>query len=88
MNNFLDVTEEDLGHRYKMAGMLSYRRKMGEIISADIMSRNLVTAEYGTELEEAWTRLRYYKIKALPFIDKAQRVIGIIKLVYFLKREN
>jgi len=88
MNTYLDVSEEDLGTVYKMAGMQAYRRKMGEITCADIMSRDLVTAEYGTELEEAWAQLRYHKIKAIPVVDKAQRVIGIITLVDFLKRAN
>lgn len=88
MDTFLDVTEEDLGQIYKMAGMQAYRRKMGEITCADIMSRDLVTAEYGTELEEAWAQLRYYKIKAIPVVDKARRVIGIVTLVDFLKRAN
>jgi CBS domain-containing membrane protein len=88
MNTFLDVSEADLNAVYKMAGMQSYRRKMGEINCADIMSRDLVTAEYGTELEEAWALLRFHKIKAIPVIDKARRVIGIITLVDFLKRAN
>ena len=88
MNTLLDVSEEDLGQVYKMAGMQAYRRKMGEITCADIMSRDLVTAEYGTELEEAWAQLRFHKIKAIPVVDKAQRVIGIITLVDFLKRAN
>ena len=88
MDTFLDVTEEDLGQIYKMAGMQAYRRKMGEITCADIMSRDLVTAEYGTELEEAWAQLRYHKIKAIPVVDKARRVIGIVTLVDFLKRAN
>ncbi|HQS57654.1 MAG TPA: HPP family protein [Gallionellaceae bacterium] len=88
MNTYLDVSEEDLSRVYKMAGMQAYRRKMGEISCADIMSRDLVTAEYGTELEEAWALLRYHKIKAIPVVDKAKRVIGIITLVDFLKRAN
>ena len=88
MDTFLDVSEEDLGQIYKMAGMQAYRRKMGEITCADIMSRDLVTAEYGTELEEAWAQLRYHKIKAIPVVDRSQRVIGIITLVDFLKRAN
>jgi len=88
MNTFLDVSEDDLNKVYKMAGMQAYRRKMGEITCADIMSRHLVTAEYGTELEEAWAQLRYHKIKAIPVVDRAQRVIGIITLVDFLKRAN
>lgn len=88
IDTYLDVSEEDLSRVYKMAGMQAYRRKMGEITCADIMSRDLVTAEYGTELEEAWAQLRYHKIKAIPVVDRAQRVIGIITLVDFLKRAN
>jgi len=88
LNTFLDVSEEDLSQVYKMAGMQTYRRKMGEITCADIMSRDLVTAEFGTELEEVWARLRFHKIKAIPVIDQARRVIGIITLVDFLKRAN
>ena len=88
MNTYLDVSEEDLGQVYKMAGMHAYRRKMGEITCADIMSRDLVTAEFGTELEEAWAQLRFHKIKVIPVVDRAQRVIGIISLVDFLKRAN
>ena len=88
MNTFLDVSEADLSTVYKMAGMQAYRRKMGEITCADIMSRDMVTADYGTDLEEAWAQLRLHKIKAIPVIDRAQRVIGIISLVDFLKRAN
>ena len=88
MNTYLDVSESDLNALYKIAGMQSYRRKMGEITCADIMSRDLVTTEYGTELEEAWAQLRLHKIKAIPVVDKARRVIGIITLVDFLKRAN
>ena len=88
MNTYLDVSEEDLGQVYKMANMHAYRRKMGEITCADIMSRDLVTAEFGTDLEEAWAQLRFHKIKVIPVIDRAQRVIGIVSLVDFLKRAN
>lgn len=87
-NAFLDVSEDDLGQIYRMAGMHAYRRKMGEIRCADIMSRDLVTAEFGTDLEEAWAQLRYHKIKAIPVVDRARRVIGIVTLVDFLKRAD
>ena len=87
-NTYIDVSEADLDQIYKLAGMQAYQRKMGEILCADIMSRDLVTAEYGTELEEAWAQLRYHKIKAIPVVDRARRVIGIISLIDFLKRAD
>jgi CBS domain-containing membrane protein len=61
---------------------------MGQIRCTDIMSHDLVTVEYGTELERAWSLLRFHKLKALPVIDRARRVIGIVTLVDFLKRAN
>ena len=88
MDTFLDVSEADLSTVYKMAGMQAYRRKMGDITCADIMSSDIVTANFGTELEEAWAQLRLHKIKVIPVVDRAQRLIGIISLVDFLKRAN
>jgi CBS domain-containing membrane protein len=85
---YLDVSEADLGQIYQMAGMRAYRRRMGEILCSDIMTRDLVTAEYGTELEDAWAQLHYHKIKAIPVVDRARRVIGIVTLVDFLKRAD
>jgi CBS domain-containing membrane protein len=61
---------------------------MGEITCGDIMSRDVISVEFGTELEEAWAQLRLHKIGAIPVVDTARRVIGIISLVDFLKRAN
>lgn len=88
LDTYLDISEADLDRVYGRASVHAFRRKMGNITCADIMSRDLFTAEYGTELEEAWARLRYHKIKAIPVIDPFRRVIGIITLVDFIKRAN
>jgi CBS domain-containing membrane protein len=85
---FLDVSEADLDQIYARAGIHAFRRKMGNITCADIMSRDLVTAAYGTELEEVWARLRFHKVAAIPVVDPFRRVIGIVTLVDFLKRAN
>lgn len=88
MDVLLDVSEEDLRQVYNLAGMTAYRRKMGELTCGDIMSRDLVAAEFATDLEEAWAQLRFHKVKAIPVTDRAQRVIGIVTLVDFLKRAD
>ena len=88
MDVYLDVSEADLNQVYSRAGMHAYRRKMGEITCGDIMSRDITSVEFGTELEEAWAQLRFHKIGAIPVVDPARRVIGIISLVDFLKRAN
>ncbi len=88
MDVYLDVSEADLNQVYSRAGMHAYRRKMGEIACGDIMSRDITSVEFGTELEEAWALLRFHKVGAIPVLDPARRVIGIISLVDFLKRAN
>jgi CBS domain-containing membrane protein len=85
---FLDVSEADLDQVFARAGVHAFRRKTGNITCADIMSRDLVTAQYGTELEETWARLRFHKIAAIPVVDPFRRVIGLVTLVDFLKRAN
>ncbi|RZI39948.1 HPP family protein [Herbaspirillum sp. HC18] len=87
-NEVLDVSRDDLESLFMQAEMHAYRRRFGEITCADIMSRDLVTAEFGTELEEAWTLLRRHKIKALPVVDRARRVTGIVTFVDFMKHAN
>jgi CBS domain-containing membrane protein len=86
LDTYLDVSESDLDRIYAQAGVHAFRRKMGHITCGDIMSRDLVTVAYGTDLEEAWALLRYHKVKALPVVDPFQRVIGIVTLVDYLKR--
>ncbi len=87
-NQVLDVSRDDLQNLLQQTEMHAYRRRFGEITCADIMTKQVVTVEFGTELEEAWTLLRKHKIKALPVVDRMQRVIGIITQVDFMKNAN
>ncbi|WP_337367085.1 HPP family protein [Noviherbaspirillum denitrificans] len=87
-NEVLDVNRDDLGTLFMQAEMQAYRRRYEEITCADIMSRDIVTVEFGTELEEAWMLLRKHKVKALPVVDRARRVIGIVTFVDFMKNAN
>ena len=88
LDSYLDVSRDDLNYIYNQAGMHAFRRKLGEITCKDIMSRELTTAEFATELEEVWQQLHFHKVKAIPVIDRARRVIGIVTVVDFLKRAN
>lgn len=87
-NQVLDVSRDDLESILRQTEMHAYRRRFGEITCADIMSRDLITVEFGTELEEAWGLLRHHKIKALPVLDRARRIIGIVTFVDFMKHAN
>ncbi|WP_137719165.1 HPP family protein [Methylobacillus flagellatus] len=84
-NEFIDISPDDLENLFLETEMQVYRRKLGEITCADIMSAEVITAEFGTSLEEAWGLLRRHDIKALPVIDRARRVIGIVTQIDFMK---
>jgi CBS domain-containing membrane protein len=50
------------------------------------MTRDVATAEYGDELSAVWEMMRQRKLKGVPVIDRARRVVGIVTIVDFLKR--
>jgi CBS domain-containing membrane protein len=85
MDIFMDVSTGDLSKLLTDAQMQSFKRYRGNITCADIMVKNILTVEYGTEVEEAWKTMHSEKIKAMPVIDRARRVIGIITWNDFFK---
>jgi CBS domain-containing membrane protein len=87
-NQVLNLSRDDLDQLLNYAETAAYDRKLGELSCADIMSGSPVTVEYGTPLEEAWTIMRLRRIKALPVVDKARRVIGIITTADFMRLAN
>lgn len=88
MNVYLDITEADLIKVYRGAEAQSYRRRLGEISCADIMSRDVATVDYDTELEDVWALLRHHKVAMLPVVDRHRRVMGTVSLVDILKRAD
>ncbi len=86
MKTYIDVTEEDLEQIYARASLHHMRQRMGEVTCRDIMTRDVTTAEYGDELAAVWETMRQRKLKGVPVIDRARRVIGIVTIVDFLKR--
>jgi CBS domain-containing membrane protein len=87
-NQVLDISQDDLETLFTHAKMHAWRRRLGDVSCADIMSRDLVTTEFGTPLEEAWSLLRKHRIKALPVVDRARRVIGIVTQSDFMKHAD
>ncbi|MFA5923693.1 MAG: CBS domain-containing protein [Methylococcaceae bacterium] len=85
MDMFMDVSARDLSKLLTDAQMQSFKRYRGNITCADIMVKNILTVEYGTEVEEAWKIMQSEKLKAMPVIDRARRVIGIITWNDFFK---
>jgi CBS domain-containing membrane protein len=88
MDMFMDISTGDLSKLLTDAQMQSFKRYRGNITCADIMVKNILTVEYGTEVEEAWKIMHSEKLKAMPVIDRARRVIGIITWNDFFKFIN
>ena len=88
MNAYIDVSKADLEQIYSRASLHNMRRQMGEVYCRDIMVRDVATAEFGEDLETVWETMRRRKLKGLPVIDRARRVVGVITIVDFLKRAD
>ncbi|KQV50748.1 hypothetical protein ASC95_15470 [Pelomonas sp. Root1217] len=84
-NQVLDVPRDDLADLLHEAEMLSYRNRLGGLRCADIMSTPVITVEFGTPLAEAWALLQQHSIKALPVVDRVQRIVGIVTRADFMR---
>lgn len=84
----LDVNRDDVEALFMQTEMQAYHRRFGEILCADIMSRDIVSLEYSTPLDEAWALLHERHFAAIPVIDSARRVIGIISQADFVRYAN
>ncbi|NOT13899.1 MAG: HPP family protein [Methylococcaceae bacterium] len=85
MDIFMDISSGDLNRLLTDAQKRSFKRFSGNVICADIMDTDVSFAEYGTEVEAAWKLMQHKKLKALPVIDRARRIIGIITWHDFVK---
>lgn len=88
MDKFMDVTPADLSQLLTAVQMQRFKRYRGNITCADIMVKDVVAVEFGTEVEDAWQIMCRENLKALPVVDTARRVIGIIVWSDFFKFIN
>jgi CBS domain-containing membrane protein len=84
-NQVLDISRDDLEEIFHETEQRAYQRRFGTIRCADIMSRDGVTVEVDTPLDEAWQLFSQHGIHALPVLDVECRVIGIVTHTDFLK---
>ena len=84
-NQVLDISRDDLESLFMQTEQRAYQRRFGIISCADIMSRDIVSAEFGTSLEQAWQQMRTHRVAALPVLNRARRVIGIVTQTDFLE---
>ena len=82
---FIDVTPEDLHKVFLEVEMLDFKRVRGNITCGDIMKTGVDTVDYGTEVEEAWRLMHKKNLKAVPVVDRAGFVLGIVTWNDFFK---
>lgn len=87
-NQVLDISRDDLESLLEGAERAAYRRQLGALRCAEIMSRQPVAVEFGTSLAEAWALMRTHRIKALPVVDRVRRLVGIVTVADFMRGAN
>jgi CBS domain-containing membrane protein len=74
----LDISRDDLEAILLETEAQAYGRRFGVITCGMIMSKDAVTVRPGMPLAEAWPLLRRHGLHALPVLDKARRVVGMV----------
>jgi CBS domain-containing membrane protein len=74
----VDISRDDLETILLETEMEAYRRRFRVATCEQVMSKDVVSVEYGTSLHEAWRLMRRHDLRALPVLDSSRRVIGII----------
>ena len=84
-NEVLDVNPDDLIGLLRHAQAAAYQRTLGELRCQDIMTSDPISVQFGTSLQEAWALMRQFHVKALPIVDQAKHVVGIVTVSDFLR---
>lgn len=84
-NQVLDVSREELHELLEQAQIQAWRRRAGQMRCGDAMSAEPLAVNFGTPLQEAWDLLRRHRVKALPVLDRARRIVGIVTLADFMR---
>lgn len=81
----LDVSRDDLENIILATEAHAYTRRFGVVTCGAIMSTHALTAEFSTELGDAWRMMRYHHVQAIPVLNRARRVIGMVSQGDFLR---
>ncbi|WP_425356439.1 HPP family protein [Xaviernesmea rhizosphaerae] len=85
---FLDVNREDLENILRRTELKALRRRGGQILCGQVMSRDVIAVAPDTALSEAHALMRAHHIKALPVTDDQARILGIVTQTDLLDRAD
>jgi CBS domain-containing membrane protein len=86
-NHAIDIDRDELKALLEDAQLSSYQRKLANLRCGDIMSRQLITVTHTTPLMQAWPLFAQHHIKALPVVDNAGGIVGIVTPADFVRNE-
>ncbi|POG24939.1 hypothetical protein C2855_01445 [Aeromonas bestiarum] len=76
----LDISRQDLQALLQEAQLHALRARVGTVRVQDVMSRDLILIGPDQPAMAAWRLLSHHQIKALPVVDEAGHLSGIITL--------
>lgn len=76
----LDISRQDLQELLQEAQLHALRERVGTVRCQDVMSRDLIVTSPQEPAMAAWRLLSQHRVKALPVVDEANRLVGIISL--------
>ncbi|CAM3986627.1 HPP family protein [Aeromonas bestiarum] len=76
----LDISRQDLQALLQEAQLHALRARVGTVRVQDVMSRDLILIGPDQPAMAAWRLLSHHQIKALPVVDEAGHLAGIITL--------
>ncbi|WP_456404587.1 HPP family protein [Thiolapillus sp.] len=86
MDEYVDVSREDLTRIFNLSATHARRRRMGEMLCGEIMTKPVISAEYGDKVEDLWKLMWRHRIRSIPIVDSRRHVIGIVTIADFLNQ--
>jgi CBS domain-containing membrane protein len=86
-NQVLDINRDDLKALIEDTHLRAYQRRLANIRCRDIMSRDLITVSRHTPPAQAWALFAQHRIKALPVVDAAGGIVGIVTPADFTRQD-
>ncbi len=85
IDNYLDVSEQELQNIIYLASVSAWQRKIGDITCQDIMTKPVISGYYETEVETLWLLMKQHKLRSVPIVDRQQKVVGIVTAANFFR---
>ncbi|MGF6875320.1 HPP family protein [Paraburkholderia sp. MM5477-R1] len=87
-DELLDIDTDDLYSLLRETQLQAFSRSFNELRCEDVMSRHVVSVSPGTRAAAAWQLFKRHNVKALPVVDAAQKLLGIVTRADFVDRRS